>query len=324
MDTLLLALGQSLLDGLVNDFLVHRVFLRNGIGDEHAALELKAALGAEHLCQLLGAVNAVIDAEAALAGVERGQLAGAVANDGDALGLQILKRQAEVKDRLCARADDHNRGLSQLLKVGGNVHRGLGAAVYAADAAGGEDLDASHVGDYHGGGDGGSAVNSACDERGQVAAAGLGDIVSGLAEVLYFLIGESRFEAAADNGDGRGDCAVFTYGLFDEHSGLNILRVRHTVGNDGALQRDDGLAGIQRFLNLRCYVKILIKHFYTNTPLIFAVSILLLFTQKVKMAKYTAFPVLSFLRTFRPSRPCARRVFRGCGGSIYAAAAAAR
>ena len=148
--------------------------------------------------------------------------------------------------------------------------------MYAADAAGGEDLDAGHVGDYHSGGDGGSAVNSAGDERGQVAAAGLGDIVSGLAEVLYFLIGESRLEAAADNGDGRGDCSVFTYGLFDEHCGLNILRVRHTVGNDGALQRDDGLAGVQRFLNLRCYVKIFIKH-YNNSPLNFAIVIVLLF-----------------------------------------------
>ena len=41
-----------------------------------------------------------------------------------------------------------------------DVHGGLGAPVHAADAAGGEDLDARHVGDDHGGGDGGGAINA--------------------------------------------------------------------------------------------------------------------------------------------------------------------
>ena len=46
-------------------------------------------------------------------------------------------------------------GIGQLLQVGGDVHGGLGPTVDAADAPGGEDLDARHVGDDHGGGHGG-------------------------------------------------------------------------------------------------------------------------------------------------------------------------
>ena len=50
----------------------------------------------------------------------------------------------------------------------------------AADAAGGEHLDAGHVGDDHGGGDGGGAVPLLRHQNGQVAAAGLGDACAGL------------------------------------------------------------------------------------------------------------------------------------------------
>src|SRR5699024_12126647 len=98
--------------------------------------------------QLGGGVQAVVHAEAAGAGVEGGELVGAVADDGDALGLQVLQGQAQVQDGLGPGADDHYRGLAQLLQVGGDVHGGLSPTVDAADAAGGEDADAGHVGDH--------------------------------------------------------------------------------------------------------------------------------------------------------------------------------
>ena len=63
----------------------------------------------------------------------------------------------------------------QLFKVGRDVHGRLGTAMHAADAAGGEHLDAGHVGDDHRGGDGRCAVFAAGAQDSQIAAGGLGD-----------------------------------------------------------------------------------------------------------------------------------------------------
>ena len=265
MDMLLLCLGKRLIDGLVDDFLVHGVLLRNGIGDEHAALVVELTLGTEHCGQLLGGIDAVVNAEAALAGVECGELIRAVADDGDALGLEIFEGQAEVEDGLCACADDHDGGLGELLKVGGDIHGDFSAAVHAADAAGGKDVNASHVGNDHSGGDGGSAVCSACDERGQIAAAGLGDAAAGLAEVLDLLMAQTCLETAADDGDGRGDCAVIADGLLDEKRGLDVLGIGHAVGDDGALKSDDGAAFIEGGLDFGGNVQILV---HNSAPLL--------------------------------------------------------
>ena len=48
MDTLLLALFDRLIDGRVNDLLVHGVLLGDGVGDEHAALHAQLLLRLEH------------------------------------------------------------------------------------------------------------------------------------------------------------------------------------------------------------------------------------------------------------------------------------
>ena len=148
--------------------------------------------------------------------------------------------------------------MGQLLQVGGDVHGGLGAAVHTADAAGGEDADAGHIGNDHGGGDGGGAVRAAGNQRRQVASAGLGDAAAGLAEVFDLVTAEARLEAAADDGDRGGHGAVVADGLLDQQRGLHILGVGHAVGDDGALQRDDGLARVERGLYFGGNVKILI------------------------------------------------------------------
>ncbi len=170
VDALFMALGERLVDGLVDDGLVHGVLLRDRVRDEHAGLEAQIALRLENSGQILRRVDARVNAEAALTGVERGQFVRAVAEHGHALRLQILQRQAEVEDGLCARAHDHDRRLRQLLKVGRDVHGRLGAAVHAADAAGSKDLNACHVGDHHRRGDGGGAVRAARADDRQVAA----------------------------------------------------------------------------------------------------------------------------------------------------------
>ena len=159
------------------------------------------------------------------------------------MGLQILQGEAQVQDGFGAGAHHHDGGVGQLFQIGRDIHGGLGAAVYAADAPGGKDLDAGHVGDDHGSGDGGGAVLAAGHQHGQIPAAGLIDGVALLAQILDLLGGQTGLQTTAQNGDGGGHGAVLADDGFDLESGLHILRVGHAVGDDGGFQGDDRLAG---------------------------------------------------------------------------------
>ena len=258
MNAVLLRVLHGLGNGAVDDCLVHGVLLGNGVGDEEAAAQPQLALDVEGLGKLGGRVELVVDAKAGLAGIERGQLVRAVADDGDAVGLEVFEREAEVENGLRARADDHDGGVCQLLKVGGDVEGLLRAAVHAADAAGGEHANARHVGDHHRGGDGARAVLALRDEHGQVAAGGLGNARAGAAEVVDLFLGKAGFEPSADDGDGGGHGARVANNLLDLERGFNVLRVGHAVGNDGGFERHDGLAGFERLGDLGGDVQILV------------------------------------------------------------------
>ena len=178
------------------------------------------------------------------------------------MGLEILEREAEVEDGLRARAHDHDGGIGQLLKVGGDVERLLRAAMHAADAAGGEHADARHVGDHHRGGDGARAVLALRDEHGQVAAGSLRDARAGLAEVVDLFLGKARLQPSADDGDGRGHGARVADDALDLEGGLHVLRVGHTVGNDGGFERHDGLAGGKRLGDLGGNIEIFVHGWF--------------------------------------------------------------
>ena len=212
----------------------------------------------ERLGQLLRRVELVVNAKARLARVERGQLARAVADDGHAVGLEIFERQPEVEDGLRARANDHDGGVGQLFKVSGDVERLLRAAVHTADAAGGEHANARHVGDHHRGGDGARAVLALRDEHGQVAAGSLRDARAGAAEVVDLFLGKTGLQAAADDGDGRGDRAGLADDALDLEGGLHVLGIGHAVGNDGGFERHDGLTGGKGLGNLGGDIQILV------------------------------------------------------------------
>ena len=126
----------------------------------------------------------------------------------------------------------------------------------AADAAGGEDADAGHVGDEHGGGHCRGPVGLPGYQGGQIPAAGLGDLPAGLAQVFDLLPAEPGLQAAADDGDGGGDSPIVADGLLHQQGGLHILGVGHAVGDDGALQRHHGAALIQSLFDLGRYIKI--------------------------------------------------------------------
>ena len=64
------------------------------------------------------------------------------ADDGHALGLQVFQSEPDVEDGLAAGTDDQDAGHAQLLQIRADVHGCFGAAMDAAYAAGGKDLEA--------------------------------------------------------------------------------------------------------------------------------------------------------------------------------------
>ena len=260
MDALGLALGHGPVDGTANEGGIHGVLLGDGVCHQHTALLSQHLLDVEGLSHLLRSIQTVVHAEAGFAGVEGRQLVGAVADDGDAFGLQILQGQAQVQNGLGTGADHQHGSLGQLLQVGRDVHGGLGTPVYAADAAGGEDLDTGHGSDHHGGGDGAGAVHSLGHQHRQVTTAGLGHSMAGLAQIVDLVRGEASLQPPADDGDGGRHGAAVTDDLLHLQSSLGILRIGHTVGNNGALQSYNGLTLVQGLLHLGGDVQITVQH----------------------------------------------------------------
>ena len=258
MDAVGLRLGKRLLNGPIDDRRVHGVFLGDGVGHQHAALEAQLQAGLEGRRQLLGAVHLVVHGKAAVPGVEGGQFAGAVAQHGHAVGLQVLQGQSQIQNGFGPGAHHHHGGMGQLLQVGGDVHGGLRPPVDAADAAGGEYLDARHVGDNHGGGDGGGPVLPTGAQHGQVPAAGLGDLGPRLAQVLNLLPGAPGLQLSADDGDGGGHRAVLPDDGLHRQGGLHVLGVGHAVRDDGGLQGHHRLSGGKGPGHLGGYVQILV------------------------------------------------------------------
>ena len=242
------------LDGTVDDLVhldgIHGVLLGDGVADHGAALEADVPLCLHDLGDGLLVRAVVVQLEAGGAAVERGQLIGAQAEDGHAVRLKILQRQAEVENALCASADDADRRVGKLLKVGRNVHRGLCAAMHAADAAGGKETDAGVGRDDHGRGDGGRTGHSGRKIGRKIAAADLADAV-GAAHALQLLLIQADLHLAVQNGDGRGDSALLADDALDLTAEFKILRIRHAMAQNGGFQRDNRLVLTQSLLYLR-------------------------------------------------------------------------
>ena len=202
--------------------------------------------------------DGVVELVPAPAAVEGGELVGAHAEDGDTHSLQVLEGAADVEDLLGSGADDGDGGVGQLLQVGADVHRHLAAAVHAADAAGGKDADADHLGHEHGGGDGGRAGVAVRNVHGHVAAGDLADVL-GLAHDGEVSLVQADLELAADDGHGGGHGAVVADDLLHLRGEVEVFGVGHAVAEYGALQGDNGLVSVESRLDLGLNVQILFK-----------------------------------------------------------------
>ena len=252
----------GIVDGLVDHGVVHGVFLRDRIGHQHAALHSDRLLDMEGLRAFFGRIHPVVHLQAGVAAVEGWEFLGSEADDGYAVRLQILQRELQIQDGLRSRANHHHRGICQLFQVRGDIHGGFRAAMHAADAAGGKDLDSGHRRNHHRRGDRRRPVHALRHQHREVAAAGLGNGCSRLAEIVDFFRCQTNLQPPADDGDGGGGCAVFTDDLLHAQRGLHILRIRHAVGDDRGFQRHNRFAGGKRRGYFGIYVQILIHHVF--------------------------------------------------------------
>jgi len=170
----------------------------------------------------------------------------AVDHDRHPQRLEPLEREADVEDALDAGGDHRHRGDGHLGEVGGDVEGGGRAAVHAADAPGGEHSDAGERGDAHGGRHGGGASGLRGDQPWQIAGGGLVHAVLG-AQAFQLVGVEADAAHAVEHCDGGRCRAVGAHDAFHLGCHLHVLRVGHAMADDGALQRDHGMAGSEGF-----------------------------------------------------------------------------
>ena len=111
-------------------------------------------------------------------------------------------------------------------------------AMHAADAAGGKDLDPGQMRGDHRGGDGGGAGAAGGQAGGQIGARQFGDALwPGQARSSCVVV-SPICSVPVEHRDGRRNRAGVADLRLDLRRGLEVLRIGHAVGDDGAFQRD--------------------------------------------------------------------------------------
>ena len=249
-----LALGKRLLNHALYVGSVHLILLRDGVCDDHAALQACLPLDAQHPCRLLRVVDAAVHGVSAVPGVKGGEPVGPKAQHGDAEGLKVFQRQPDIENGLCAGAHYGHRRFCQLLQVGRDVKALRRAPVDAADAAGCKQRDAGHGGTNHGGCHGSGPVAPHGQQHGQVPARGLGDVLC-LPQEHQLLLRKAHLDFSVEHGNGGGQGSVGADGGLTGARRLHIFRVGHAVGDDGRLQRHNRLPVFEGGRHLRRHVQ---------------------------------------------------------------------
>ena len=128
----------------------------------------------------------------------------------------------------------------------------------AADTARGEDVDARQVGADHCRGNGGGARAASRDRQRKIGAREF-HYALGLGQFHKRIVFQADADLSLDNGDGCGHGSCAPNIVLDAARGFDVLRPGHTMGNDGALQRDERAAVIQRSAYFRRIVEIMFK-----------------------------------------------------------------
>ncbi len=238
-DLLFLQLTKRLLDRRFNDARIRLGVFRKRNADNSAARCLERFLRANERSDGVDARDRKRRVASRRAREEGGEDVGLESQNGDALSLQHFERALDVEDGLDAGAEDGDGRAAELRQIGGDVHRDFAAAVDAADASRCHDLDADHVGDQNRARDGRRAVFLFGDDVGQIAARALVAGFSVFSKELELLVGEADVDSACDDGDRGGNRAVSTDDVLEVAGALDVLGIRHSVGDDGRFERDD-------------------------------------------------------------------------------------
>ena len=195
--------------------------------------------------QRVGSVEPPRRRQAAGAAVERRELVAAVDHHRHTEGLQTLEGQPDVENALDARRDDRNRGHRQFGEIGGDIEAGRGAAVHAADAAGGEDADIGESCNAHRGRDRRRAGEAGGHQPRQIARCRFVD-AGFLRQPLELQGVEANAAHAVQHSDGRGRRPVLAHNRLNLGGEFDVLGVGHAVADDRAFQRDHWRAPIER------------------------------------------------------------------------------
>lgn len=160
----------------------------DGVGDEDAA-GASREFGADERGEVVGVVEACVDASEALASVEGGEEVGAEPDDGDGEGFEEFASSFDIEERLDARGDEGDGEACEGVEVGGEVEAVGEAAVEPADATCGGEAEARAGGEFEGGTDGGGGVGSGVEEDAEVGGVGFVDGGGG-EELIELIVGE--------------------------------------------------------------------------------------------------------------------------------------
>ena len=113
--------------------------------------------------------------------------------------------------------------------------------MHAANAAGDEHANTGQISANHGRGDGGRTEFFLAQHIRQIAATDF-EYALGMAQLFELRIRQANANFAVDDGDGRWHRAAITDDLLDFACSLHVLRVGHTMRNDGGFERHDRFA----------------------------------------------------------------------------------
>ena len=162
--------------------------------------------------------------------------------DGDhrhALRFQHLERFCHIKNGLGPRSHHSHRRLGQLHQVGRDVKAVFRTLMHAADPASCENRDLGQMGGDHGGGDGGGASTARGNTSRHIGTRQFRDIL-GLRQCRQLAVFQTDVQPPVNHRYCRGNSTSLAYVCFDLTRDLEVLRIRHPVGDDRAFKRNNG------------------------------------------------------------------------------------
>src|SRR4051812_5888154 len=185
---------------------------------------------------LVDVLSARIQRDPGLHREKAGQFSGPIADNWNTQGFQALPSPRKIQYGLRAGADHDHRRARQFGQIGRFVKGRI--AMYAAYAAGREDLDPGLTCKGKRSGNGRRAIELSCDRAGEISSGHLPHTVASqeTLELLWFK--PNGRGSSDDTGDGRPRAGALD-GRRHADGGFAVLRNRQPLGENGAFERNN-------------------------------------------------------------------------------------